>query len=112
MTLPMIFPDDTARARKSDPISSHEAADATADSVWASQQAALDIMRAHGKPMTALQVEQIAAARELPHSSSRMRSTLSELDAKGLVERVGFTKPPRGRKRQLWDLTEEGRRAH
>lgn len=108
MTLPIVFPDDSPRARRSDPISSHEAADATAGSVWASQQAALDIMRAHGKPMTALQIEQIAAARELPYSPSRMRSTLSELVELGSVERDGFTAPPRGRRRQLWRLVGGG----
>jgi predicted ArsR family transcriptional regulator len=103
----MIFPDDTARARKTDPVSSHEAADSTAGHIWESQQATIDILRMHGKPMTALQVEQITVARELPHSPSRMRSTLSELEALGRVERAGFTKPPHGRKRQLWALTKE-----
>ncbi|MGI6878785.1 hypothetical protein [Microbacterium sp. gxy059] len=105
MTIPMIFPDDAPRARRTDPVTSHEAADATSGHVWESQQATLEILRAHGKPATALQVEQIAAVRELPHSPSRMRSTLSELEALGFVERVGFTSPPRGRRRQLWGLT-------
>lgn len=98
---------DSAAARKSDPDTSHEAAEAATPSVWESQQATLEILRSHGKPMTALQVEQIAAARELPHSSSRMRSTLSELHRKGLVQLVGKTEPARGRPRQLWALAEK-----
>lgn len=104
MTLPIVFPDDAPRARATDPITSHEAADAAAGSVWASQQAALAIIEAHGKPITALQVEGVAQIRELPFSSSRMRSALPELEKKDLVERAGFTSPPRGRRRQLWAL--------
>jgi len=108
MTIPLIFPGDSPRVRASDPVSSHEAADASASSVWASQQATLSIMDAHGKPITALQVEGVADIRELPFSASRMRSTLSELETLGLVERAGFTSPPRGRRRQLWARTGRG----
>lgn len=96
--------EDSAAARASDPDTSHEAAEAVSPHVWESQQATLAIMRAHGKPLTALQVEQIADARELPHSMSRMRSTLSELETKGYVERVGKTRPEHGRGRVLWGL--------
>lgn len=104
MTIPLIFPDDSPRVRASDPVSSHEAADASAGAVWASQQATLKILEMWGKPVTALQLEDIAEARELPFSRSRMRSTPSELEELGLVERIGFTSPPRGRRRQLWAL--------
>lgn len=104
-TLPLIFPDDRPRARRSDPVSSHEAADATAPHVMASQDATLRILEMWGKPLTALQLEEISVSRGLPFSVSRMRSTLSELEELGCVERDGFTSPPRGqRRRQLWRL--------
>ncbi|GGD33343.1 hypothetical protein GCM10010915_12160 [Microbacterium faecale] len=97
--------EDAAAARASDPVTSHEAAEAASDHVWESQQATLAIIEAHGKPITALQVEGVAQVRELPFSSSRMRSTLPELEKKGFVVRAGFTSPPRGRRRTLWALT-------
>lgn len=102
-TLPIVWP-DSPRARRTDPLSSHEAADATAPHVWESQEAALAILEMWGKPVTALQLEEISAARGVAFSAARMRSTLSELEEKGLVVRDGFAKPPRGRKRQLWKL--------
>lgn len=95
--------EDAAAARSTDPVTSHEAA--ASAHVWESQQATLAIIEAHGKPITALQVEGVADVRELPFSAARMRSTLPELEVKGLVERVGFTSPKRGRRRTLWALT-------
>lgn len=103
--LPIVWP-DSPRARRTDPLSSHEAADATASKVWASQQATLEIMRAHGKPMTANQIEKIADARGLPFSPSRMRSTPSELVTLGFVERDGFIRREGDSRRQLWKLKE------
>jgi hypothetical protein len=100
--------EDVAVARKADPDTSHEAADSISSAhVWASQQAAIEIMRAHGKPMTAEQIVKIAEARELGFSASRMRSTPVELSRKGVTEFVGKTDPPRGRRRQLWALAED-----
>ena len=105
MTLEALFQlEDTARARATDPDTSHEAAEAASPHVWESQLAALKIMRGHGKPMTALQIEDVAAALDLPFSRSRMRSTPSELAEKGEVELVGRTHPATGRGRQLWRI--------
>lgn len=97
---------DTAAARATDPVTSHEAAEIASNHVWESQQAALEIMRAHGKPMTAEQIVKVAEARELPFSASRMRSTPRELFRKGLTDLVGYTHPARGRRRQLWEAVD------
>lgn len=97
---------DTAAARATDPVTSHEAAEVASGHVWESQQVALHMLRDHGKPMTALQLEQLAAVRGVPFSASRMRSTLPELEEKNLVRRAGFAKPARGRRRQLWEAVD------
>lgn len=97
---------DTAAARATDPVTSHEAAEDATKNVWPSHVWALEIMRAHGKPMTAEQIVKIAAARELPVSASRMRSAPRELFRKGLVDHVGYTSPARGRRRQLWEAVD------
>lgn len=105
MTIEALFQlEDTARARTSDPDTSHEAADAASASVWASQRTAIDLLQLWDKPMTALQLEDIAEARGFNRSRARMRSTLPELEEKGIVERVGRTTPERGRGRILWAL--------
>ena len=108
MTLEALFQlEDTARARATDPDTSHEAAEAASRNVWPSEQAALEIMRFHGKPMTALQIEDIAKAQGRPFSRERMRSTLVKLRDRGEAEVVGKTNPPAGeRRRQLWALKE------
>ena len=102
--LEMLGIEHEAHARATDPVSSHEAAEQASTHVWESQQAALAILEMWGKPVTALQLEEIAAARGVAFSAARMRSTLSELESKGLVKREGFTSPPTGRRRQLWRL--------
>ena len=96
----------SAYARASDPDTSHEAAEAASRNVWPSEEAALKILRFHGKPMTALQVEDIAKAQGLPFSRERMRSTLVKLRERGEVEVVGKTNPAHGRRRQLWQIKE------
>lgn len=104
--LPIVWP-DSPRARRTDPLSSHEAADATAPHMWESQQATLAILQMWGMPLTSIQIEEIAAARGVAFSPQRLRSALPELEEKGLVERDGFVKRPSDRtKRQLWKLKE------
>lgn len=101
----MLRLDEVAVARKSDPATSHEAADHATGHVWESQQATLAILAATRRPMTALAVEEYAAKVGLPFSAARMRSTLPELEEKRMVKRDGFSKPPKGRRRVLWVLT-------
>jgi hypothetical protein len=97
MTLPMVFP-GSPRVRRTDPVTSSEAADATEHTVWASHQAVLHILT---HPMTALEVE--TAATGLPFSASRIRSALPELAELGFVVRDGFVRRDGDkRRRQLW----------
>lgn len=103
---PMLWPDDSPRVRASDPVSSHEAADATSGSVAASQLAVARIFENENKPMTALEVEQKATQYGLPYSVSRVRSCLSELEARGALVRDGFVRREGDkRRRQLWALS-------
>lgn len=103
--MPSVLPDDSPRARRTDPISSHEAADATAGIVQESQRAVARLFRNAIHPMTALEVEERAAAWHLPYSPSRIRSTLPELEAKGVLARDGFVRREGDkRQRQLWKL--------
>lgn len=104
-TLPPTIGEDSPRARRTDPISSHEAADATAGIVAESQRAVARLFRNAIHPMTALEVEERAAAWHLPYSPSRIRSALPELAEKGVLERAGFVRREGDkRKRQLWKL--------
>jgi predicted ArsR family transcriptional regulator len=97
--------EDIAATREGHPDTSHEAADAATAHVWASQDATLAILAMTRHPMTALQLETVAAGLRLRFSAARMRSTLPELEEKGLVRREGYSKPPKGRRRTLWTLT-------
>ncbi|QDZ15813.1 hypothetical protein [Humibacter ginsenosidimutans] len=88
------------RARLTDPITSHEAADSV--DIWPSHQAVLDQLEIAGaEGMT--QPELIAA---LPYmSDSRVRSAVGELAAEGKVVFAGFYRmTPRGRRSQVWVL--------
>lgn len=102
---PMIFPDDTPRARRSDPASSHEAADATASLIGPSHRLVERILEDHGKPMTPLEVEQAAVnLYGWTASVNRVRSALPELEHVR-TERRGFVRRPGDkRRRQLWGL--------
>lgn len=93
--------------RTGDPESSAEAADASADSVMASQRAVAWIFENEEHPMTAIEVENKARMYALPYSDSRVRSCLSELVGLGVLERDGFIRRPGdARRRQLWRMKE------
>jgi hypothetical protein len=104
---PMIFGTDTPRVGLNDPISAHEAADATAHLVAPSHRLVERILEDHGKPMTPLEVEQAAVYKYgWDKSTNRIRSALPELEHErtvryGFVRRAGDT-----RRRQLWGLKE------
>jgi hypothetical protein len=98
---PVLFPDDWARTRATDPTTSHEAADSTDPAE--SQGALLAALREHGA-LAQFQAEAILHSRFSP---SRIRSAFSELEEQGLVNRLGpehSIRTPRGRRAQLWDL--------
>lgn len=88
------------RARRSDPVTSHEAADGS--NLWASQQAVLALLEAAGtEGMT--QPELVVALPEW--SESRVRSAVSELVAAGLVVDAGFARlTVHGYRSRVWML--------
>lgn len=96
MSVPMIFPDDTARARRSDPVESHEAAD-RADTA-ASRRAVLAIL-ADG-PLSDEQVH----ARQSVFTPERMRTARKELERQGRVVEAGEGVTSKGRRCKTWTL--------
>jgi len=92
------FGEDTARARRSDPETSHEAADV--NDVTSSIGAVLDILRTAG-PMTDERL--VALLSHTPFTEQRLRTAREALVKKGLAkftERWGQTS--RGRRARIW----------
>lgn len=96
---PLIFPDDSPRTRRTDPVTSHTAADTNRASLPDSRALVWGFLMTHG-PLT--QPEIIAKARAVGarYTDSRLRSAVSEMVEDGRVEATGF-----------YRLTENGRRA-
>lgn len=96
----IILTDDSARVRKSDPLTSHRAADSAnrADS----KQAVLTTLRVY-KHLAAFEVEAV-----LPEwSPSRIRTALTELAEEGLVVRTDRTRSTRfGRAAHVWEVAQ------
>jgi hypothetical protein len=87
-----------ARARRSDPTTSHEAAaSVTIRALNASQEVALLLLRWRG-PSTLEELVDEARARELALSDSRIRSAAAELVALDLVHDTGARRPTRSRR--------------
>lgn len=114
MSAPSIVTEgDTARARKTDPVTSHEAADSiTLEGREASELEVLTILRAATSPITAEQIESRHTSRagwgETSHhyTASRLRTALKQLADDNLVERTlveGRTKS--GRRAATWQIT-------
>lgn len=105
LTVPMIgstFGDDTARARRSDHTTSHEAADT--NNVRASLGLVLALLREHG-PMA----DHELVARIHTFTGQRVRTARAALVGRGLVEATGFYRlTPTGRRAQVWALVDEG----
>ena len=81
----------SARARLTDPVTSHAAADATDDRVAASQRAVLTILHDALMPLTD---EEIGNYLKGQFSPSRVRTACRELEEQGLVICDGTVKPP------------------
>lgn len=96
--MPTIFPDDTARVRESDPVTSHEAADG--NNVPRSHMIVMRLLEMYG-PSAQFEIERWADW----VSPSRIRSAFSELEALGKVKRTDqFRLTPSGRRAQVWSL--------
>lgn len=104
---------DAARARKSDPETSHAAADSiTAEGREASEYEVLAILQAATTPITAEQIEARHLNRagwgETPHhyTASRLRTALKQLADDGLVYRTGVEgRTKSGRRAATWQVT-------
>jgi predicted transcriptional regulator len=94
-----IFPDDTARVRKSSPVTSHEAADS--NNVSRSHKFLVKALTLWG-PLAQFEAENLLRGVLSP---SRIRSAFSELEALGKVKRTDqFRLTPSGRRAQVWSL--------
>jgi predicted transcriptional regulator len=94
----MLWDEDSPRARRNDPLTSHAAADSS--NLADSQQAVLTALRVH-KHLAAFELETV-----LPMwSPSRIRTALTELAKQGLVERTDSTRmTPYGRDAHVWQV--------
>lgn len=114
MTVPAIVPDDTSRARRADPVTSHAAADSiTADDREASEREVLEILADAGGPITADAVEQVHEVRtwqgKTPRrwAGSRLRTAIKQLADDGRVVEAGEGKTRSGRRARTWRVNEE-----
>lgn len=104
MTVQTVWP-DSPRARATDPLESHEAADATQGSVAASQAAVLTVLEDALMP---LMDEEIAGYLKGRFSPSRVRTARHELEEDGRVVSTGSVRPPGRRTRcRVWTVTEK-----
>jgi hypothetical protein len=110
VSAPAILPaGDTARARKTDPVTSHEAADSiSVVGREASEVEVLTILRAADKPITSEQLEHrhITRAWQIPgislYSGARLRTALKQLADDGMVIRDGEGRTKSGRRAATW----------
>jgi len=94
--LPIIWPDDTARTRTTDPVTAHAAGDASAGSVQRSHDLVIRILEDAGVPLT--QEAIVARAKSWPYAShlteQRIRSAVSEAAGKGAKAPERFVQHP------------------
>ncbi|WP_347042057.1 hypothetical protein [Brachybacterium nesterenkovii] len=91
------------RARLTDPITSHEAAEGL--DINRSQTLVLERARTMPEPFTDQQLELAFVADPPPGprlSPQRIRSARRELHVLGLIDFTGYTAPATGRRRCLW----------
>lgn len=98
MTVPAIFPDDTARVRRTDPSTSHEAADRSAVKVRGSQAAVLRVLAGSPAGRTDPELCYLVAR----YSDSRIRTARAELVELGLVEACGQKPTNHGTHHTIW----------
>lgn len=107
MNPPMIFPDDSPRARTTDPLTSHEAADVSASSVALSHRVVEKILEDASGPLTDVQIIHRAIWEHgYRLSESRIRTARKELQTQGRVVDAGVTRVEGHRARMhLWKLS-------
>lgn len=106
----MVFPDDTARARRSDPLTSHEAADS--NNTAASRREVVEVLT---WAACDLSDEAIVSAHErrflggrvgVRFTPSRLRTARHELAEAGVVVEVGEARTRTGRRCKTWALAQ------
>lgn len=112
MSVPQIVMDgDSPRARRTDPVESHMAADATKQQVWRSQQIVEQVLAESYLPLDDLEILPLAKAIE-PFSAARFRSARAELVERGVVVSAGRHKAPNAdgnlTTRGLWRHAHDG----
>ncbi|MDN3309591.1 hypothetical protein QWJ90_01465 [Microbacterium oryzae] len=102
---------DDARARRSDPGTSHAAADSiSAEHLEASEQEVLTILAAADEPLTdqAIAKRHVQRAWQLDGvplwTDERMRTARAQLTKKGAVVQDGHGKTEKGRRAMAWRL--------
>ncbi len=97
---PQLWDDpDGPRARKSDPLTSHLAADS--NNPAASRQFVMDCLHKRG-PLAQFELEELAQGLWSP---SRVRTAVSELVTRDLVEFTGLHRlTPSGRSARVWSV--------
>lgn len=104
MTIPMLLWEDEPRARRSDPLTSHAAAD-TNDTAG-SRRAVLLILQAYRRPLADYEIERIHDEAGGRYTGQRLRTARSELVKSGAVVLAPeTTQTPHDRKAQTWALT-------
>ena len=101
------FGEDSPRARRTDPVTSHEAADT--NDVSKSIGWVLDTL-ARG-PLADHELVLMGTACGLPFTGQRLRTARAALVAAGLVEASGLYRLTKSNRRAIvWQLSEEGTR--
>ncbi len=104
MTIPMLFETfDSPRARRTDPDTSHEAADR--NDTAGSRRAVLLIMQAYRRQLTDHEIETIHTEAGGHYTGQRLRTARHELVDKGEVVHDGWKLGPSGYRTRLWRLS-------
>lgn len=103
---------DQAHARRTDPETSHEAAESVREVTIRMTQRRILICLLSIGPQDDIGISQwFTINNQLPPSPSGLRTRRSELVAKGLVQHSGeYGKSATGRRTRIWEITEAGRR--
>lgn len=102
MTL-ALFDDDSPRARVTDPLTSHYAADL--NDTAGSRRAVLLILQAYGRPLADFEIEKIHDEAGGKYTGQRLRTARAELVERGTVTEAGESTTPHERKCITWALS-------
>lgn len=103
MTYPMLFDtDDSPRARRADPDTSHAAADL--NDTAGSRRAVLLILQAYNRPLADYEIKAIHDASGGHYTGQRLRTARHELVETGVVVHDGQKLGPSGYRTRSWRI--------